>query len=246
MINAPDLWWCERESVEAGAAVSLSGRNLSQRPDFGRTLVYLAQAGKPGIWLKAVEGGKYRVRVALPKRLEPGSTSFRVHAGNGGKMAGAARFRWRFGRVAVQARPRGAFRWRESPGSGRSPRRGRRRNLADSGGNLNLAGTLIIPAKVHVAGAGIDRTVLISPSDPAAPLASASGLEWNRFPDGVHSKGDEMATRCISLHGPLDGLASLWNRHGPYGSPGVSKHMTLSFDGGEPGHWTIFPIRAVS
>ena len=40
-------------------------------------------------------------------------------------------------------------------------------------GDFNLAGTLVIPAKVRVAGAGIDRTVLVSPSDPAAPVDSA-------------------------------------------------------------------------
>ena len=39
VINAPELWWCERESAEAGSAVSLFGRNLSQRPDFCRTFV---------------------------------------------------------------------------------------------------------------------------------------------------------------------------------------------------------------
>ena len=187
------------------------------------------------------------MRVVLPQGLEPGQYQLWVHAGNGGKFrlgrpaaAGGSRG------VAVQARPRGAFRWRKSPGSGRSPRRRRRRNPADSRGNLNLASTLVIPAKVHVAGAGIDRTVLFR--RPIPP---------RRWPRQAAWIGTASPTACIprrrnvyKVQFPATGRWTVWLRYGTdmagLRSPGVSKHMTISMDGGEPVRWTIFPIRAAS
>jgi hypothetical protein len=235
VINAPELWWYSSESAEAGREVSLFGRNLCQRPDFSRGLVYLAQAGKPGIWLKVTEGGKYRLGVLLPTEIEPGKYQVWVYAGNGGKYG------WG-GPLPLEVRPPQSKPGRVVHFDGGNLQEAVDRLAADGGGtvripegNFNLASTLVIPAKVQVAGAGIDRTVLLSPSDPTAPLVSASGLDWNRFPDGVHSRGDEMSYK---VQFPATGRWTVWLRYGtdmaPYGGSGVSKRMTIAIDGGNP------------
>ncbi len=172
----------------------------------------------------------------MPKGLEPGQYQLWVYAGNGGKYG------WG-GPLPLEVRPESPSRpVRLTPFDGGNLQEAVDRLAADGGGtvripegNFNLASTLVIPAKVRVAGAGIDRTVLLSPSDPAAPLVSASGLAWNRFPDGVHTRGDEMS---YEVRFPRGGRWTVWLRYGtelsPYGSPGVSKHMTLLIDGGRP------------
>ena len=235
VLNAPEPWWSQPESAEAGSIVSLFGRNLSQRPDFSRAFVYLAQVGKPGIWLKAIEGGKYRVRVLLPQGLEPGQCQLWVHAGNGG------RYGWG-GPLPLEVRSQSRLNpVRTVRCDGGDIQKAVDRLAAEGGGTVrlpegsfNLASTLIVPAKVLVAGAGIDRTVLVSPADPAISLASASALEWNRFPEGMPATGDEIGYRAKF---PTAGHWTIWLRYGTErsrcDSPGVSKQMTLSINGAE-------------
>ncbi len=209
VINAPELWWCERESVETGSVVSLFGRNLSQRPDFSRSFVYLAQAGKPGTWLKVIEGGKYRVRVLLPRQIEPGRYQLWIHAGNGGKYGWGGPLP-----LAVRS-PSPSSPVRVAPFDGGNLQEAVNRLAADGGGTLelpagsfNLASTpLVIPAKVQVTGAGIDRTVLVSPSDPAAPRTRV----YEAFP-------------VVWLAGDGASIASLTVRANPRTSIGVLVH----------------------
>jgi len=209
VINAPELWWCERESAEAGSVVSLFGRNLSQRPDFCRTLVYLAQAGKPGTWLKAIDGGKYRVKVLVPHGLEPGQYQLWVHAGNGGKYGWGGPLPLEV-RSGSQSKPVRMVRF-----DGGNLQEAVDRLAAEGGGTVelpagsfNLASTpLVIPTKVRVAGAGIDRTVLVSPSDPAAPRARV----YEEFP-------------VVWLSGDGASIASLTVRGNPRTSIGILVH----------------------
>jgi hypothetical protein len=67
---------------------------------------------------------------------------------------------------------------------------------------------LVIPAKVRVAGVGIDRTVLVTPSDPAAPMDSSC----NQGRPEVWLSGDGASIASLTVRGsPRNGLG-IWVR----------------------------------
>jgi len=235
VVNAPSPWWCSPDAAAPGSTLRVFGRNLARRPDFARAFVYLAQPGKPGVWLTVAKTGKYELQVQLPERLREGGYQLWVHAGRGGD--------WGWGGplpLAVQRPPSASRRSATvrdgdvQAAVGRMARRGGGIvNVPE--GVFNLRGTLVVPAKVTVRGAGRNKTTLQSPSDLSFPLARIYKSGWNQGPAGVHSQGDTMAYRVTF---PAGGTWSVWLRYAtemsPYKQPGVSKNMVLAADGGTP------------
>ncbi len=235
VLNAPQPWWCLPERAEPGCSIRVFGRNLAQAPGVSRACVYLAQSGKPGLWLKVAQAAKYQLHVELPRQLEPGPYQLWVHAGSGG------RFGWGGPLEFHVEKPQPA------PSNSAAFKGGDLQQAVDQlagtgGGTLNLpegtfplSGTLVIPSNVRVQGAGPDRTVLVSPRDPAIRLANVVGSAWNQGPSAVHTPGDQLVYR---VEFPATGQWTVWLRYAtemsPYKLPGVSKHMTLSLDNGEP------------
>ena len=234
VLNAPQLWWCHPETAEPGENVRLFGRNLAQRPDFLRALVYMAQPGKSGRWLLVNWPNKYLVSVRLPEGLEAGLYQLWVYAGSGG------RFGWG-GPLTLRIQPPATASGRTVDFQGGNLQEAVDRLAAAGGGTLTLPegtftlpGTLIVPTNVAVAGAGRDLTTLVSPSDPAVRLASITGPAWNQGPAAVHSQGDQMAYK---VQFPSAGEWAVWLRYAtdmePWKQPGVSKNMILTVDGGQ-------------
>ena len=236
VLNAPQPWWCQPDVALPGSVVRIFGRSLSCSSGRVRAFVYLARADNSGEWLRVVQADKYQLRVVLPEQLAPGAYQLWCHAGSGGEYG------WG-GPVALCV---------ASPPEDTEPAvvsfsEGDLQEMVDKlaasgGGTVQvpagehwLAGTLVVPASVHVKGAGRDQTVLVSPSDPAARLVSISGTAWNQGPGSVHTAGDEMAYRVTF---PADGTWTVWLRYATemakYNLSGVSNHMTLAVAGGEP------------
>ncbi|MDY0165252.1 MAG: hypothetical protein RBS80_01830 [Thermoguttaceae bacterium] len=236
VLNAPEPWWCLPVAAEGGEAVRVFGRNLAWRPGFARASVYLAHPGAPGSWLKVLRAGKYELTVEMPRDIEPGEYQLWVHAGSGGQYGwgGPLPLGLRSGPASVPAASV-AF-----PGG--DLQEAVDRMAATGGGTLRLpegdvplAGTLVVPAGVRVEGAGMNKTRLLSPTDPAAELASVVGPMWNQGPSGIHTVGDRMVYRVAF---PAAGKWTVWLRYATdmarWDLPGVSGHMTLAADGGEP------------
>jgi len=236
VLNAPQPWWCQPDVAAPGSVVRVFGRSLAQPPGRIRAFVYLAQPGKPGVWLRIVQADKYELRVALSEHLEPGEYQLWCHAGNGGEFGWGEPIPLQVAAAAAR-----------SPASVVSFSGGNLQDAVDQlaatgGGTLQVAagehllsGTLVVPAGVHVTGTGRDQTVLVSPADTAARLVSISGPAWNQGPSSIHTVGDEMAYRVTF---PAAGSWTVWLRYAtemsPYNLPGVSEHMTLRVGGSEP------------
>ena len=236
VLNAPQAWWCQPEVARPGDTLRVFGRDLSERPDFSRAFVCLTRSGQRIAWLKVVQAGKYQVRVELPKLLEPGAYELRVHAGAGGA------FGWG---EPLPLTVRGAG--DPAPDAVVNLQSGDVQQAVDriaaaGGGTVNLSegvyqlnGTLVVPADVRVHGAGRDRTFLVSPSDPAYRLSSVASSAWSQGPTGVYTAGDRMVYK---VEFPTAGSWTVWLRYAtkmsPYKLPGVSRHMTLALDGGQP------------
>ena len=236
VLNAPQPWWCQPEAAGPGDTVRIFGRNLAVRPDFARAIVCLGRAGMPAQPLKVVHAGKYQLHVELPQSLEPGQYQIWVHAGNGGEYGWGEPLS-----LTIRNRPVLA------PGGVVTLDHGDVQQAVDrlaaaGGGTVRLAEgifdlpcTLIVPDDVKVEGAAAQKTLLISPPDPAVPLATISTSGWNQGPSAVHTPGDRIVYK---VQFPAAGPWTVWLRYAtemsPYKLPGVSKHMVLSVDGGEP------------
>ena len=165
VLNAPELWWCRPEVAQPNEDVAIFGRNLSQRPDYSRALVYLAQPGKQGVWLKTRLTGKYRVNVELPAEIEPGEYQLWIHAGNGGEYGWGGPLPLHIRATSPAARDT-HFQLTDGTLQQAVDR------LAPTGGTIELgkrtvtlSETLIVPANVHVEGAGPDKTFLVLSPD---------------------------------------------------------------------------------
>ena len=244
VLNQPNPWWCRTSGLEATDKDRLwqvFGRNLARRPDSARSFVYLAQPGKPGRWLPRWAIGesednttKHRLRLAVPKDLEPGQYELWVHAGQGGE------FGW--GRpLTVTVAPPAARSQASVTVEDGDIQKAVDAVAAKGGGDVRipagvfpLRGTLVIPANVRVSGAvGEGRTVLQAPADPAAPLPCLTASGWGQGVGAIHTPGDTMAYK---VEFPAAGKWSVWLRYATemtaYSQPGVSKNMTLAVDGG--------------
>ncbi len=249
VLNQPEPWWCGPDIAPAGAEVRVFGRNLSRRPDSARAFVYLCQKGKTGIWPDIVKPGKYAVTFRLPTDLSPGNYQVWVHAGAGGK------FGWG-GPVPLRVIPAARSSWPSSSASTESARvkelkagataqeiRNAMEDLSTrAGGMVRLApgtfqfsGTLRIPAKVMLVGAGREETTLQLFRDPTASFARLHNSGWNQAPGGIQTPGDRME---YEIDVPKAGRWTVWLRYAtdmaPWGQSGVSGNHALSVDGGAP------------
>lgn len=235
VLNAPQPWWCLPESATPGSSVDIFGRNLAQGPSFSRAFVYVAQPGKAGVWLKVAQAGKYRLTVELPRDIHPGQYQVWIHAGAGGTFGWGGPLELNIEKSPPAPVASVTFR-------GGDLQQAANQLASQGGGTLNLpegtiplSGTLVVPANVRIQGAGQDRTLLVSPRDPAVRLAHIAGSAWNQGPGAIHTPGDRMVYRVAF---PAPGQWTVWLRYATemsrYKLPGVSKHMTLSVDGGEP------------
>lgn len=235
VLNAPQPWWCSPEVVAPGGRIRIFGRNLACRPDFHRAMVYLHRANEEGVWIRLCGEFKHELMIKIPDDLPPGDYQLWVHAGKGGDYG------WG-GPLAVQVKA--------------SPKRDVKKTtlegydlqeavdeLAQKGGGVldvpagvyPLAGTLVIPAGVHVQGAMGGATILQAPHDPAALFPSLMPSGWGQGPNSLHTIGDEIAYR-VTL--PKAGRWTVWLRYATemstWKQPGVSGNMTIAIDGGPP------------
>ena len=244
VLNQPNPWWCRTgggETMDRHRLWQVFGRNLARRPDQARAFVYLAQPGKPGRWLSRWEVGeleanttKHRLKLAVPKDLEPGEYELWVHAGQGGEFGWGRPLKVTVDKPAAESQAsvtvadgdiQKAVDAVAAKGGG---------TVEIPAGVFPLRSTLIIPANVHVEGAwGEGCTVLQAPSDPAAPLPCLTASGWSQGVGAIHTPGDTMAYK---VEFPAAGKWSVWLRYATemtaYNQPGVSKNMTLAVDGG--------------
>ena len=238
VLNRPNLWWCgpRRSQAADKTGLCLFGRNLATRPDGTRGHVYIEGPAGAGRWQKVSSVGKYRLEVEMPGALAGGEHRVWVHAGVGGKFGWSDPLKIE----APHAAPPAAGRAIELQGDdvqaavdAMAARGGGVVKLPP--GVFQLKGTLVVPARVTVCGAGADKTTLLAPSDPAAPLANIASSGWNQAPGAVHTPGDLMA---YEVDFPAAGRCAVWLRYAtemkPYNLQGVSKHMTLAVGGGAP------------
>lgn len=176
VLNQPQAWWCRTgggEATDKDRLWQVFGRNLARRPDQARAFVYLAQPGKPGRWLPRWEIGelednttKHRLKLAVPKDLEPGEYGLWVHAGQGGEFGWGRPLKVTVDKPAAESQTsvtvtdgdiQKAVDAVAAKGGG---------TVEIPAGVFPLRSTLIIPANVHVTGAwGEGYTVLQAPSD---------------------------------------------------------------------------------
>jgi hypothetical protein len=240
VINAPQPWWCHPAAAVPGGSVRVFGRNLACRPDSRKAHLWLGSAdGGKGRWLDAVEAGKYALAFTVPEDLGPGAYDLWLHGGRGGA--------WGWGgpvRVTVKAA--------EKPLRAVTPRPEKDGSIAvqaaldalarRGGGTLRLpagrfafTGTLRVPERVTLSGAGIDATTLELRTTPPAAFARFQAAGWGLAPGAVHTPGDTM-TYAIDV--PLAGRWEVWLRYAtemsPWGQDGVSGNMEVRIDGGAP------------
>lgn len=236
VINAPSPWWCHPSSAAPGAAVRLFGRNLACRPDGRKAWLWLGAPDGGGQWLDAQHVAKYDLSFRLPDRLAPGRYTLWLHGGRGGA--------WGWGgpvalEVAAPAKPPKAVK-RLKPGQ--DIQTALDALAARGGGTLRLAagrypysGTLRIPARVTLAGAGRDATTLALQTSPAEAFARFEASGWNLAPGAIHNRGDSMT---YTLDVPRAGRWTVWLRYAtdmsPWKLPGVSSNSTLRVDAAAP------------
>lgn len=239
VINAPRPWWCSPASAVAGEAVRVFGRNLACRPDGERAFVWVRAEGKPGRWLKATSAEKYAVAFTLPSDLEPGAYEVWLHAGRGGE--------WGWGGpvpLAVRKEKRSARVTSLRPANdGTLAIQEAVDVMAERGGGIvrlpegrfAFSGTLRIPARVTLSGAGRDKTVLDLKTSPNEAFACFKAVGWGVAPGAIHSPGDTM-TYAFSV--PQTGRWTVWLRYGtdmsPWRMTGVSSNTTVQVDGEPP------------
>ena len=248
LLNAPEPWWCTDTAVPGGN-VRIFGRNLARRPDFSRVFVYLAQPGKPGIWLEDGTPGKYSVSCHIPSNLVPGDYEVWVHAGSGGDWGWGGPLKLRVRANHAQGSLASGDTSAGGGGSAISLRgsvtgleiQQAMDTLAKRGGGtvslpagrFNFATTLRIPSGVRLSGKGKALTTLQLVHDSTVGLPRLGGSGWNQAPGAIHTPGDLME---YQLEVPKSGDWTVWLRYAtdmaPWNQPGVSGNHALSVDDG--------------
>lgn len=237
VLNAPQPWWCGPDVATPGQAVRLFGRNLARRPDFARAFVYLAQSGKPGEWLAVEKSSKYSLTVRLPQKIVDGEYEIWVHAGVGGQYGWGGPVRLTVKSVSKSLFPNVK---KISTGDGQAIQRALD-EMGKTGGTVRLAagtflldGTLRIPQRVTLEGAGCEATVLQLAHKPHVQFARLGLCGWNQSPQRIHTPGDMLE---YDLRVPVDGVWQVWLRYAtemsPWGKKGMDGQTGLSVDGGE-------------
>lgn len=240
VLNAPQPWWSHPAAPAPGTDLRVFGRSLACRPDARKAHVWLAPADAPdaGRWLDATDTGPYALTVPLPKDLKPAAYHLWLHAGRGGA--------WGWGgplRIDVrEPRAPGRTVTLRPAKDGRPPaiqealddlaRRGGG-TLRLPAGRLPFTGTLRVPSRVTLAGAGRDATTLELQTSPPAAFARFEASGWNIAPGAIHSSGDTMT---YTLDIPQTGAWHVWLRYAtdmsPWKQDGVSGNTAIQLDNG--------------
>jgi hypothetical protein len=235
VLNAPQPWWCFPNSAAANDTVRVFGRNLTRRPDNVEAFVYVAQAGRAGVWADVEEADKYSVAFTVPEGLAPGDYQVWIHAGAGGEFGWGEPVTLRVTTVvekepAITELPEVVELQRALDAAAK---RGGVVKLPE--GTFQFSGTLRIPAGVTLRGEGMDQTKLQLVRDPRATFARLGVSGWGHAPGAVHTPGDTME---YALDVPQAGEWTVWLRYAtemsPWKLPGVSGNHALIVDGGEP------------
>ncbi|MCX6900840.1 MAG: hypothetical protein NT105_19355 [Verrucomicrobia bacterium] len=237
VLNAPQPWWCFPNVASANDTVRVFGRNLARRPDGVEAFVYIAQAGRAGVWADVNEADKYSVSFSVPEGLAPGDHMVWVHAGAGGEFGWGEPVKLRVTAAAVE----------KEPAVTELPKVVELQRVLDAAGKrgggvvklpegtFQFSGTLRIPTGVMLSGEGMDKTKLQLVHDPNATFARLGVSGWGHAPGAVHTPGDTME---YALDVPRAGEWTVWLRYAtemsPWKQPGVSGKHALIVDNGEP------------
>ena len=248
VINAPQPWWSLQSAATpgsgwgsssetpAGSSLRIFGRNLACRPDGRKAFVWLCAPGMPGRWLTVTEVTKYAVTCSQPADLEPGPYELWVHGGRGGAWGWGGPLRLNVGKALPRPKTGKTLKAPDDIQKALDA-------MAERGGgtvrlpagHFPFSGTLKVPAKVTLAGAGRDATTLELQSSPAAAFCRFEASGWNQAPGAIHTRGDKM-TYDIAV--PKAGRWNVWLRYGtdmsPWKQAGVSGKSTLQIDNGAP------------
>ncbi len=237
ILNAPQPWWCGPDVAAPGELVRIFGRNLSRRPDFSAAFVYLAAAGKPGVWCEVVKSGKYDIAFRVPAELTPGDYEVRVHAGQGGNWGWSAPVSLR---VVAAAKPSAETVTLDAAVGG-DEIQVTMDKLAHKGGGVLLLGrgtftfhgTLRIPADVTLRGVDRNATTLQLAFSGNGQFAGLGARGWSLSPGKMHTVGDMME---YELTVPKGGQWNVFLRYAtdltPWKQPGCSGNHGLSLDDG--------------
>jgi hypothetical protein len=249
VLNTPQPWWCGPNIAATGTEVRVFGRNLSRRPDFSRAFVYLCRQDQPGVWPEVVRPGKYAVTFRLPAALPPGNYQVWVHAGAGGEFGWGGPVPLQVVSVprasslsASTSKGSDSVKELKNGATGVEIRKAMEELAARGGGTVQLeagafqfSGTLRIPERVILAGAGRERTSLQLVQDPAASFGRLHSSGWNQAPGAIHTPGDIME---YELDVPQAGSWTVWLRYAtdmkPWNQSGVSGNHALTVDNGQP------------
>ncbi len=232
-LNAPEPWWCGPDKAVPGERTRVFGRDLARRPDRARAFIYLAQAGKQGVWAPVTRPGKYAVEFTLPGDLAAGEYQVWVHAGMGGGYGWGGPVK-----LTVEPSPPAP-----SP-SGRTvtandfTREGIGKAMAELGegggtvelgpGVYDLDGSLTLPANVTLRGRGVGETVLQLSSAPGLKLARVGAGGWGLAPASIHTVGD---TLVYEVTAPEAADYTVWLRYGtdmaPWNIDKMDEHTQL-------------------
>ena len=237
VLNAPQPWWCFPRRAAPGDTVRVFGRDLTRRPDNVEAFVYIAQAGRAGVWADADDADKYNVSFTVPEGLAPGDYQVWMHAGAGGEFGWSEPVKLSVTRAEENKEPPVT----ELPEvielqralDATAKRGGGVVKLPE--GTFQFSSTLRIPAGVTLSGADINKTKLQLVRDPNATFPHLGDSGWGHAPGAVHTAGDTME---YALDVPQAGEWTVWLRYAtemsPWKQPGVSGHHALIVDNGAP------------
>lgn len=237
VLNAPQPWWCFPSTAAANDMVRVFGRNLARRPDCVEAFVYIAQAGRAGVWADVEEADKYSVSFSVPEGLAPGDYQVWIHAGAGGEFGWGEPVTLRV-TAAVGEKAAAVTELPEVVELQRALDAAAKRGggvVKLPEGTFQFSGTLRIPAGVTLGGEDMDRTTLQLVHDPKATFARLGVSGWGHAPGAVHTPGDTME---YALDVPQPGVWTVWLRYAtemsPWKQPGVSGKHSLLVDNSEP------------
>ncbi len=241
MINAPQPWWCGPAAAAPGESVRVFGRNLACRPDGRRAFVYLRAAGQAGRWTAVSEAGKYAVTFTLPSDLKSGIYEVWLHGGRGGKWGWGGPVRLE---VRENKRPDRVKTLRPLSDGTLALQEALDAMARRGGGTVKLpagtfafTGTLRIPARVALVGAGREKTTLALATSPVASFTRFDASGWGMAPGAIHTPGDSMT---YEIDVPQSGEWKVWLRYATdmstWNQPGVSGNHAVQIDGGE---WAV-------
>ncbi|RWX80913.1 glycoside hydrolase family 28 protein [Neorhizobium lilium] len=163
-INRTEAWWIGPDKAEAGALVSVYGRNLSRSGGTGQSHIYIKPTGKPGWYVTPASVNPFRVSFQVPD-LPPASYEIWMHNGHGG------RFGWS-GPLSLEVLA-------HSPWAGRDAKVLDVKSFGATGNGMADDTSAVMQA-LHAATASAPATVFFPAGTYVitAPLHSPGGVTW--------------------------------------------------------------------